>query len=307
MNNWLADKINTRRQEAAVPQQQAVAESIQTGIREGVGASVPVQPVATSQASVVADRLTEDQRDKSAVVLFVSQIEIRKQARGRFNNIDELAESIRQFKQRQSIVVRQIAPNRYVLVHGERRLRAIRDVLKQDTIFARIADDSDNERDIRFVQLTENLQREDYEPLELATELAALKHDYSLTNNDLADMLKLSKGWISKKLSLLEAPVEVRELIASGELSETEFYNNKERVLAKVNTAATREKPAGAEVRTPMVSIPMDVALELAELLRALAVKNAANPIDLSAKPTKKELVAILTSRVGEIRGLLAN
>lgn len=303
MSNSLADKIMARRQEAA--RQQVVAEGVKAGVAEGMDALVPA--VTTSQARVVADRLTEDQRDKSAVVLLVSQIDVRKQARATFNNIDALAESIRRFKQRQSIVVRQIAPFRYVLVHGERRLRAIRDVLRQDTILARIADDADNERDIRFVQLTENVQREDYEPLELATELAALKQDYSLTNNDLADMLKLSKGWISKKLSLLEAPAEIRELIANGELSETEFYNNKAQVLAKVNTGATRKKPQGADVRTPMVSIPMDAALELAALLQVLAVQKAANPIELSGKPTKKELVAILTSRASEIRMLLAN
>lgn len=305
MSNWLAEKIANRKQEAADLAQQTPAELVTTG--ENPITPVPVKSPTTSQATVVADRLFDDQRDKSAVVLMVSQIEVRKQARETFNNIDELAESILRFKQRQSIVVRQIAPHRYVLVHGERRLRAIRDVLKQDTIFARIADDSDNERDIRFVQLTENVQREDYEPLELAMELAALKQDYSLTNNDLADMLKLSKGWISKKLSLLEAPGEIRELIANGQLSETEFYNNKERVLAKVNDVAKRETPQGADVRTPMVSIPMDAALELAALLQALAVQKAANPIELSGKPTKKELVAILTSRASEIRMLLAN
>jgi ParB/RepB/Spo0J family partition protein len=293
-NNWLAAKIAQRKQAAADTTQSTPGSASDPQ----VSAALP----STTQASVVADRLIEDQRDKAAMVLMVSQIEVRKQARKSFHKIEELAESIRQYKQRQPIVVRQIAPHRYLLIHGERRLRAIRDVLKEDTILARSVNDSEDERELRLVQITENVHREDYEPLELAEELGALKHDYGLSNNELAELLHLSKGWVSKKLSLLEAPAEVRARIARGELSETEYYNNKAQVMATVEASA--RGGAKGEVRTPMVSIPMDVAIELAELLRDLATDHGANPISISEKPTKKELIAIMTTRAREIRGL---
>ena len=316
--NSLADKILARRQEAA--RQQATAKRVMTG--DNVVPTELVESTTTSQATAHADRLHADQQDKDAVILFCSQIEVREQARKAFNNIPELAQSILKFKQRQPIVVQQIAPHRYLLKHGERRLRAVR-MLDQETIRALIINDDEDAKFIRLVQLTENLQREEYEPLELAREFAAMKIDFGWVNREIAEHLHISESWVSKRLALLDAPQEIQDLIERGELSESEYHNNKSVVEAKVaalsaapelaeqskSTPATsiKSKLRGADVRTTMVSIPMDAALELAALLQALAVQKAANPIELSDEPTKKELVAILTSRASELRGLLAN
>lgn len=289
------------------PKQSKLAEAIALRrARQGGGDGTPAPgsnetPPPISQASAVADRMRQDQADRTAVVLFVTQIEVRKQVRTTFDNLDVLAASIREHGLLQPIVVKQIEQFRYLLISGERRLRAVRDLLKQDMIAARIVEASDVQK-IRILQLAENVQREDLAPLEMARELAAIKDEYKWRNREIAINLGISEGWVSKKLSLLEAPAEVRAKIESGELSETEYYNNKKTVTEKTKGPS---ESTNADVRTPMVSIPLSTATAVAELLAALAKKGGANPVELSDKPTKKELIAILNSRVKELRRLV--
>lgn len=285
--------------------------------------TAPAKPVPT-QSNAIAERMAEDQIDRASRNLFVAQIEVGKQARVSFERIEQLAANIKANGQLQPIVVQQIGPHRYRLKAGERRLRAIRDVLKQDTILARVAESSDDATKWRLVQLSENLQREDYKPFELAREFAALKTDNSWTNKQLADVLELHESWVYKKLSLLEAPHAVQDAIEAGQIAETDFYNNKQLYLdnpeaVAAAAAATAEGEGGLDnngsaapktprdpkdkaARAAMVGIPMRTAIDLVELLQALAAENKLNEIELSKKPTKKELVAVLTARAREIK-----
>ena len=221
-----------------------------------------------------------------------------------FKNLDQLADNIRQHGQQQPIVVSPLPSNRYRLIAGERRVRAIRDHLKRETIAARICEVADDEAAIRLLQFSENIHRDDYEPLDLARELAALKTAHAWTLDELADRLHRSKGWVSKKLSLLEAPAAIQAAIASGELAETEYFNHKTEVLSHL--AERKGLHGGADLRTPMVTIPVETARRLAALLQTLAERHGANPITLDHRPTKKALVAILTTRTSEIGRLVA-
>ena len=265
----------------------------------------------TSQAEVVAARILTDQQDKDAVVLFVSQIDVQPQARKAFNNIEALAESILSHQQIQPIIVIRTAAHRYRVLDGERRLRAKKH-LNHDTILARVVSTELEGLNIRLYQLSANVQRDDYEPMELAREFALLEREHGLKKKDIAKLLHCSESWVYKKLSLLEAPQQVQDLIERGELSESEYYNNRVSIEAKINSLhnsapsdeAPRSdtKPPRADVRTPMLSIPVDVALALAKWIKDEAQSRGVNPVELGDKPTKKELAAIL-SRVSELRG----
>ena len=252
------------------------------------------------QAGAVAARMQEDQLDRDAVVLLVSQIEEGDQARKTFKNLDTLAASIKEHKQLQPIIVTQISPYRFKLAYGARRLRAIRDILKQDTILARVKRDISDATSLRMSQLAENIHRDEYEPMELADEFESLIKENGWTQDELAAKVGVSKSWISKKLSLLKAPLEVQERIRNGELAETEYFNNKEAVKAEVATA--REKPESSHKsdKGATVAIPFHNAIELADLIIALIRRAGLNETELSHPPTKKELLTIL-ARVHEV------
>jgi ParB/RepB/Spo0J family partition protein len=246
------------------------------------------------QAGAVAARMLEDQIDRDAVVLLVSQIEEGDQARKTFKNLDTLAASIKEHKQLQPIIVTQISPYRFKLAYGARRLRAIRDILKQDTILARVKRDISDATNLRMSQLAENIHRDEYEPMELADEFTNLLKENDWTQDELAAKVGVSKSWVSKKLSLLKAPPEIQELIRNGELAETEYFNNKEAVKAEV--ATKREKPEGSQksAKESTVSISFHTAVALADLVIAYRERNGLSEINYSSPPTKKELLAIL-------------
>lgn len=280
-----------------------LADAIALKRKQAAGGGAEQTPGApTSQAAAVAERMRQDQTDPSGTVLFVSQIEVRKQVRTKFKNIESLAKSIQEDGLQQPIIVKQLDQFRYLLIAGERRLRAVRDVLGLDTIAARVADRVEDEQRVRIIQLTENVQREDLEPLDLAREIATLKEAYGWTNRAIAERLAVHESWISKKLSLLDAPEEVRARIAAGELSETEYYNNKSAAVEKAKRPASEKSD---DVRTPMVSITLSTATTLAELLKVLAEKHGGNPVSLGAKPTKKEVIAVLTTRAKDLLRLI--
>lgn len=262
-------------------------------------------PGAHTQAGAVAERMREDQLDRDAVVLLCTQIEVGDQARKTFEGIEELAADIKTKGQLQPIIVTELGPYRFKLAYGERRLRAIRDVLGQDTILARIKRDLADATALRLSQLSENIHRHGYKPFELAEEFASLMEDNGWDQDELAAKVNVSKSWVSKRLSLLKAPPEIQAAIRSGELAETDYYNNKDAVKAEV--ATKRQKPDGSEggeaKATPKtVALPWSNAVELAELVVTLAERAGLRDVALSPEPTKKELVALL-GRVGDVRG----
>lgn len=87
------------------------------------------------------------------------------------DSLAELAESIKQHKVLQAVLIRPIAENNYQLVYGERRLRASK-LAGQKTIPAIIRDLNDEE--VKEIQLIENMQREDAHPMEEAQGIALL-------------------------------------------------------------------------------------------------------------------------------------
>jgi hypothetical protein len=117
-------------------------------------------------------------------------------------------------------------------------------------------------------------------------------------NIALAHELKVSPPWISKRLSLLSAPQEVQKLIEAGSISETEYYNNREHVEKQV----TKKKGQTLKYqRMPTVTISIEAAQTLAELLQKIATQQNLTPIKIEKNATKKELTSILNFRTSEI------
>ncbi|MYA80040.1 MAG: ParB/RepB/Spo0J family partition protein [Acidobacteriia bacterium] len=129
--------------------------------------------------------------------------------------IEELAQSIRVDGVIQPIVVRQ-QQDRFQLVVGERRLRAAR-IAGIDEIPAIVKDVSDER--LLQVALVENIQREDLNPIEVATALRTMAHDLDLSHEELAERTGKDRTSVTNQLRLLRLPEDIQQLVAERRLS----------------------------------------------------------------------------------------
>ena len=130
--------------------------------------------------------------------------------------IDELAASIEAVGLLQPIVVR-AQGDRYALVAGERRLRAVKQ-LGWDEVAAVIRDETDEATNLTEA-LVENLQREDLSPLEEAAAYQELLEEYGMTHEEVAGRVGKSRSTVTNSVRLLQLPPDVQQLLASGELT----------------------------------------------------------------------------------------
>ncbi len=97
----------------------------------------------------------------------------------------------------------------YVIVAGERRYRAA-NIANLLTIPVRIVT---NEK-ARIIQLSENLQREDLAPIEIAEALKALKSELGgATHEKLADHIQKSSSYVGRYLLIADAPEDVKAFV----------------------------------------------------------------------------------------------
>ncbi len=131
----------------------------------------------------------------------------------------ELAESIRQNGLAQPITVRPMGEGehrRFQIVAGERRFRAVRDVLHWPTIPAivRVLDDAT----ASAIMLAENLNRVDLNPIEEAQAFDIRIRHLGWTEQQVADAVGISLELVRRRLSLLALVPDARFLVAKGQL-----------------------------------------------------------------------------------------
>jgi len=130
--------------------------------------------------------------------------------------LEELIHSIREVGLLQPIVVRQVAPDQFELVMGERRWRAgVRAGLDAIPAIVRATDDDK----LLLDALLENLHRVQLNPLEEAAAYDQLLVDFSCTHEQLADRIGRSRSQVTNTLRLLKLPPSVQRKVAAGVLS----------------------------------------------------------------------------------------
>jgi ParB family chromosome partitioning protein len=128
----------------------------------------------------------------------------------------ELVTSIKEVGLLQPVVVRQLGPNRYELIMGERRWRACREAgLERIPAIVR---DTDDEK-LLLDALLENLHRAQLNPLEEAAAYDQLLKDFNCTHDQLADRIGRSRPQVSNTLRLLRLSPPVQRRVAAGVLS----------------------------------------------------------------------------------------
>ena len=162
---------------------------------------------------------SEDEKVSKLVELDVDEIvRDEDQPRQEFNQaaLQELADSIKEHGVLQPIVVVK-KEGKYQIVAGERRWRASK-LAGQKTIPAILRTLDDQNR--LELAIIENAQREDLNPIELATAYAKLKEQFNLTNEDIAKRIGKSTTTVVNTMRLLKLPDEAKVAMREHNLGE---------------------------------------------------------------------------------------
>jgi ParB family chromosome partitioning protein len=128
----------------------------------------------------------------------------------------ELADSIRANGVIQPIIVEALADGAFMVVAGERRLRAARMVgLKQVPVVTR----SFSAEEKVEIALIENIQREDLTPIEEARAYRGLIDSSGLNQEDLAAKIGKNRSTVANALRLLKLPDDMQQALGSRELT----------------------------------------------------------------------------------------
>ena len=169
----------------------------------------------------------------------------------------ELAHSIKEFGLLQPVVVRQVGPDSYQLIMGERRWRAAQQAgLERLPAIVRQTEDDALLRDA----LLENIHRVQLNPLEEAAAYEQLLAEFGVTHDQLADRLGRSRPVITNMIRLLRLPVAVQRRVAAGVLSAGHA-----RALLGLDDAARQEELATRVVAEGMSVRATEEAVTLAK------------------------------------------
>lgn len=140
------------------------------------------------------------------------------QPRREFNEsqLNALASSIKENGVLQPIVVVKEG-SKYKIVAGERRWRASK-IAGRDTIPAIIRTLTAQKR--LEVSLIENVQREDLNPIEIATVYAKMRNQFNLSNAEISKRVGKSESAIVNTTRLLNLPDDVKHAMVENKLSE---------------------------------------------------------------------------------------
>jgi ParB family chromosome partitioning protein len=140
------------------------------------------------------------------------------QPRGNFDDekLRELADSIRVHGVLQPITLRKLGPDQYRIVAGERRWRAARlaGLTEIPALVRRVQQD-----ELLELALIENIQREDLNPIEVATAFQRLSTEHGLSHEQIAERTGKDRSTVTNFLRLLKLAPPVRHELATGGIS----------------------------------------------------------------------------------------
>ncbi len=145
----------------------------------------------------------------------VAEIKVNKgQPRKNFDRerLKQLADSIKEVGQLQPVIVQKTEEG-YHLIVGERRLRAMREENDAEKIAAIIIEGQLDDYQIDQIQLIENLQRQDLNPLERAKFIDHFIEENQLTKKEASQKLGIPRTTLTEWLNILEVKPLYREAV----------------------------------------------------------------------------------------------
>lgn len=132
--------------------------------------------------------------------------------------IAELAQSMTEHGQWESILVRVIAPDEYQVIAGHCRVEAARS-LGWEEIRAEVREMTDEESD--FLTLDTNLKRRNLSEVEEAEGIRRMIDVHGWTQREAAERFGKSQAWINRRLDLLGLAAEVQQQVITRVISPT--------------------------------------------------------------------------------------
>lgn len=175
--------------------------------------------------NVDINTLSEEGEDKDKK--FLGGIELYKikenplQPREDFDEekLKELAESIKQNGLIQPVTVKKDG-NGYILISGERRLRASK-MIGLEKIPAYVYETKANGgENLLELALIENIQREDLNPMELSDSYQRLLDEHNLTQEQISEKVSKQRSTVANFLRLQKLPVEIKASLRRNEITE---------------------------------------------------------------------------------------
>lgn len=130
-------------------------------------------------------------------------------------SVADLIESVKEIGILQPLLVSR-KDDRFILIAGHRRMAAAKaaGLTEVPCLTKELADN-----ELLRYSLVENLQREDLTPLEEAASLQQLIESQKLDLRKVAELIGKSKSYVGERVDLLRLPEDVKNVVASGELS----------------------------------------------------------------------------------------
>ena len=206
--------------------------------------------------------------------------------------LKELADSIRSSGVVQPVLLRH-APGgggRYHLIAGERRWRAAR-LAGLEAVPAIVRDI--NDRDALELALTENLLREDLNPMEVARAYESLQQKFGLSHSEIAERLGVNRTTVTNTLRLLRLAPPLQEMIENGGLS-----SGHARALLALDSQAAQEKLARLIVRRGLSVRQVEDMVAKRDKQSGRKTGTAAAPADPNTRAAILELERALGTRV---------
>lgn len=133
------------------------------------------------------------------------------------DHLVELADSIREHGVIEPLIVTKKAEDKYELIAGERRWRASK-LAGLETVPVVVKEASAQQ--MLELAIVENVQRADLNPLEEALAFDQLANVFSLTHDNIAKKLGLSRPAVANKIRLLSLPEEIKRGLLEEKITE---------------------------------------------------------------------------------------
>ena len=157
----------------------------------------------------------------------LSDIEAKDQVRKNFENIEELAADIKAHGLLQPIIVyeNEDKHGKYTIISGERRYRATQR-LQLPTIEAIVRPRPASQQELVFLQIAENLQRENLDMFELANQFKLLQEE-GLNQSQIAEGINKPLSFVSRYLALTNLPFCIERLGKAKKINPEALVNLK--------------------------------------------------------------------------------
>jgi ParB family chromosome partitioning protein len=211
--------------------------------------------------------------------------------------MEELRDSIRVQGVMQPILVRATEaqlgqPPRYVLILGERRLRASKMAGKATipVVVKRVS-----EQQAAEMTVVENLQREDLHCLEQAYAFARLSEEFKLTQEQIGKRVGISRETVSNYMRLLRLPFPVMQFLKNNDLS----YSHARELLA-IDDNETLQKVAEKVVKEKMsVDLLEELIMDMHLGIPGKEAKpGAARWIDPNVRAVQRQIESVIGMKV---------